>query len=336
MLKEALFYEKLGDNKVRCRLCRHNCILGDGKVGICGVRKNQGGVLYTLVYDYPVAINVDPIEKKPLYHFLPGSKALSIATVGCNFRCLFCQNYDISQAPKEGEIYGQTVPRETIVALAEKYRCASISYTYSEPTIFYEYAFEIAKLAKERGIKNNFVTNGYVEEEPLKEIAPYLDGANIDLKSFRKEFYAKIVGARLDQVLESIKLYFKLGIWIELTTLIIPGYNDDEAELRDIARFIREELAPYVPWHVSRFYPQYKMTHVPPTPVQKILRAWEIGKEEGLFYVYTGNIWDDRGSETVCPNCKRVVIRRSGFWVTENHVIGGNCEFCGSKIHGIF
>ena len=336
MMKEARFYEKLENNKVQCHLCRHNCIINEGKFGICGVRKNEKGVLYTLVYDYPVAIHVDPIEKKPLYHFLPGSRALSIATVGCNFRCKFCQNYDISQAPREGEIFGETVPRETVVALAERYRCESISYTYTEPTIFYEYAYDIAVLAKSKGIKNNFVTNGYIEEEPLREIAPYLDAANIDLKSFRKDFYAKIVGARLDQVLESIKLYFKLGIWIELTTLIIPGYNDTEEELRDIARFIKSELAEYVPWHVSRFYPHYKMSYIPPTPVKKVLRAREIGLEEGLLYVYTGNIPGDEGSDTYCPSCKRAVIKREGFWVVENRAKGGVCEYCGAQVHGIF
>ena len=336
MMKEARFYDKLENNRVQCHLCRHNCIINEGKFGICGVRKNEGGTLYTLVYEYPVAIHVDPIEKKPLYHFLPGSRALSIATVGCNFSCKFCQNYDISQAPKEGEIFGEHVSRETVVALAEKYRCESISYTYTEPTIFYDYAYEIAVLAKSKGIRNNFVTNGYIEEAPLREIAPYLDAANIDLKSFRKDFYAKVVGARLDQVLESIKLFFKLGIWIELTTLIIPGFNDSEEELCDIARFIKNELAEYVPWHVSRFYPHYKMSHTPPTPVKKVLRAREIGLEEGLLYVYTGNIPGDEGSDTHCPNCKRVVIRREGFWVLENHAKGGVCEYCGAKIHGIF
>ncbi len=336
MIKEAKFFEKLAGGKVKCFLCRHNCIIKEGSKGICGVRKNEGGTLYTLVYDYPVAVNVDPIEKKPLYHFLPGSRALSIATVGCNFSCKFCQNYDISQAPREGEIFGENVPRETVVALAERYRCESISYTYTEPTIFYEYAYDIAVLAKSKGIKNNFVTNGYIEEAPLKEIAPYLDAANIDLKSFRKGFYSKIVGARLDQVLESIILYFKLGIWIELTTLIIPGYNDGEEELRDIAKFIKNELAEYVPWHVSRFYPNYKMRNVLPTPEKEIKRAREIGLEEGLLYVYTGNIRSEEGDSTFCPSCKRRVIARSGFWVTENKVSDGTCSYCGARIHGIF
>ncbi|MGB9824917.1 MAG: AmmeMemoRadiSam system radical SAM enzyme [Candidatus Hydrothermia bacterium] len=336
MYKEARYYDKLENNAVRCFLCRHKCLIRDGQFGICHVRKNMGGTLHTLVYGYPCAINVDPIEKKPLYHFLPGSRALSISTVGCNFSCKFCQNYDISQTPKEGEIFGENVPPETVVLLAEKYRCESISYTYTEPTIFYEYAYDIAVLAKKAGIKNNFVTNGYISEKPLKDIAPYLDGANIDLKSFRKDFYSKIVGARLEEVLDSIKLYFKLGIWIELTTLIIPGYNDTEEELRDIARFIKNELAEYVPWHVSRFYPQYKMRHVPPTPEKKVLRAREIGLEEGLLYVYTGNIYSDEGNHTFCPVCKKRVISRTGFWVTENRAPGGICSYCGARIHGIF
>jgi len=336
MVKEAKFYEKLSDGRVRCFLCRHRCIINDGGAGICGVRRNNSGVLYTMVYDYPVALNVDPIEKKPLYHFLPGSRALSVAAVGCNFRCKFCQNFDISQAPKEGELFGDNVPRETIVSLAERYNCASISYTYTEPTVFYEYAFEIAKLAKEKGIKNNFVTNGYIEKEPLTEIAPYLDASNIDLKSFRKEFYAKVVGARLEEVLDSIKLYFRLGIWIELTTLVIPGYNDTEEELRDIARFIKNELGDYVPWHISRFYPSYKMSAVPPTPAKEVFRAREIGLEEGLLYVYTGNLPNDEGSKTLCPTCKKVVISRIGFRVLEDRVKDGKCEFCGGTVHGIF
>lgn len=336
MQKEAKFYEKLENRVVRCHLCRHHCLIREGKSGICGVRKNIDGILYTLVYSYPCAINVDPIEKKPLYHFLPGSKALSIATVGCNFSCRFCQNYDISQASKEGEIFGDNIPPETVVLLAQKYRCESISYTYTEPTIFYEYAYDIAVLAKKAGIKNNFVTNGYISEEPLKSIAPFLDGANIDLKSFRREFYSKVVGARLEEVLESIKTYFNLGIWIELTTLIIPGYNDSEDELRDIAKFIKNELAEYVPWHVSRFYPNYRMRNVPPTPERKVLRAREIGLEEGLLYVYTGNIYSEEGDDTYCPSCKKRIIARTGFWVTENRVQGSNCEFCGAKIHGIF
>lgn len=336
MHKEAKFYDKLDGKSVKCHLCRHHCLIRENQTGICGVRKNMGGTLYTLVYAYPCAIHVDPIEKKPLYHFLPGSKALSISTVGCNFSCKFCQNYDISQASKEGEIFGDNIPPETVILLAQKYRCESISYTYTEPTIFYEYAYDIAVLAHKAGIKNNFVTNGYIAEEPLKSIAPFLDGANIDLKSLRKEFYSKVVGARLEEVLRSIKTYFRLGIWIELTTLIIPGYNDSEEELRDIARFIKHELADYVPWHVSRFYPNYKMRNVPPTPERKVLRAREIGLEEGLLYVYTGNIYSDEGNHTYCPSCKKRIIARTGFWVTENRVHAGNCEFCGTRIHGVF
>ncbi|MCX5806379.1 MAG: AmmeMemoRadiSam system radical SAM enzyme [Proteobacteria bacterium] len=335
-MQEALFYDKLEGRKVQCRLCRHRCIIANGKRGICAVRENIQGILYSLVYNMPCSYHVDPIEKKPLFHCFPGSKAFSIATAGCNFQCLHCQNHEISQAPKDGEnISGQIMTPEQVVELALQTGCRNISYTYTEPTIFYEYAFDIAKLAKEKGICNSFVTNGYIEEEPLVAIRPYLDAANIDLKGFSETFYRKICGAKLSRVLDSIKLYKKLGIWIEITTLIIPGHNDSEAELKAIAQFIKKELGAETPWHVSAFYPTYKLLDAPGTPPKALHRAREIGLEEGLRYVYEGNIPGSEGENTYCYNCRRPVILRYGFSISDYHIKDSACQFCGAVIDGI-
>jgi len=335
-MKPASFYEKLEDNRVRCRLCRHNCIIAEGKRGFCSVRENRDGILYSLVYGYPCSYHVDPIEKKPLFHFFPGSKAFSIATVGCNFRCLHCQNYEISQMPQEEKrIVGERILPEDVVDMAEKSGCRSISYTYTEPTVFYEYAFDIAKLAKTRGIYNNFVTNGYIEEEPLKAIRPYLDGANIDLKGFDKDFYKRQCKAELQGVIDTIKLYKSLGIWIEITTLIIPGYNDGEDELKAIARFIKDETGVETPWHVSAFYPTYKCLDAKRTPAKTLKRTREIGMETGLRYVYEGNIPGSDGENTYCYNCKRPIIKRFGYTILEYNLKEGACIFCNTKIDGI-
>ncbi len=333
----AKFWEKWKDNKVKCTLCPHNCIIKDGQAGICGVRVNKGGTLYTLVYDRIVAANVDPIEKKPLFHVLPGSKIFSIATVGCNLRCKNCQNYSISQYPilHNGEVTGEYVTPELIVESALKYNCESIAYTYTEPTIFYELAYDTAKLAHGKGLLNFFITNGYINREPLEEILPYLDGANVDLKSFRDETYRRIASARLQPVLDTIKFLYEKGKWVEVTTLIIPEVNDSEEELRDIAKFIKS-VSPDIPWHLSAFYPAYKMLNVPPTPPEKIQRAREIGLEEGLKFVYSGNLWGDPGENTYCPNCGHIVIGRVGYRITEINLRGNKCIFCGTEIPGIF
>ena len=332
---EARFYTALEDGRVRCYLCSHRCVIGEGKRGICGVRENRGGKLYTLVYGKAIAYHVDPIEKKPLYHFLPGTKSYSIATVGCNFRCLHCQNWEISQAPREkGEIPGLDLPPEEVVRQAEQYGCASISYTYTEPTIFAEYAVDCAKLAQEKGIKNVFVTNGYITPEALREVAPYIDAANIDLKGFTEEFYREVCGAKLKPVLESIRLYKKLGVWIEVTTLIIPGYNDDEEQLRGIARFIRS-VGEEVPWHVTRFHPDYRLMDAQPTPLETLRRAREIGKEEGLLYIYIGNVLGE-GENTYCYSCGELLIERYGFDILKYRVEKGRCPSCGAEIHGLW
>jgi len=332
MMKEAMLYTKLKDDLVRCQLCAHRCTIKPHRVGICGVRRNEEGTLYTLVYAKAVAVHVDPIEKKPLYHFLPGSASFSIATIGCNFRCLFCQNADISQASKGGG-WGYPVrdfPPEEVVAGAKRYKCASIAYTYTEPTIFFEYAYDTALLAHQEGIKNIFVTNGYMTEEALEAIEPYLDAANVDLKSFNPQFYRRIVGARLEPVLETIERMHEMRVWVEVTTLIIPGQNDGEEELREIARFIAG-IDVKMPWHISRFVPHYKMRNIPFTPVETIHRATEIGHEEGLRYVYAGNVPGDPHENSYCPHCGQMVIRRLGYH-THSELKGRACPSCGEEL----
>ncbi|GBE17498.1 pyruvate formate-lyase 1-activating enzyme [archaeon BMS3Abin16] len=335
-MKEAMFYSKLEGKKVKCALCNHRCTISAGKRGICGVRENREGVLYTLVYGRAVSVNIDPIEKKPLFNFYPGTTAYSLATVGCNFRCLHCQNWEISQAPKEssGDIIGRELMPDDIVREALEYGCKSIAYTYTEPTIFYEYAYDTAVLAQKKGIKNVFVTNGYITEEALREIAPYLDAANIDLKAFTNEFYKKVCGARLQPVLDNIKLYKELGIWVEVTTLLIPGHNDSKEELREIAEFIAE-VGKEIPWHVTAFYPTYKLLDTPPTPVETLRMARKIGMEAGLKYVYEGNIPGEGGENTYCPKCGETLIRRFGFGILENKIKENKCPACGSEADGI-
>jgi pyruvate formate lyase activating enzyme len=286
-MKEALLYKKLGGSKVQCNACNHRCVISDEKRGICGVRENQNGKLYSLVYGRIIAEHIDPIEKKPLYHFLSGTFSLSFATNGCNFRCLHCQNADISQ---NREILGEDKTPEQIVQDALDGKCPSISYTYTEPTVFIEFALDCMKLAHKKGLKNIWVSNGYMTKETLDLVGPYLDAVNIDLKAFTEEFYRDVCGVRLKPVLENLKEFVKRKIHLEITTLIIPGKNDSEKELQGIAEFIKKELGADIPWHVSRFFPQYKLSDVPPTPVEKIYQAVEIGKKAGLKYVHPGNV----------------------------------------------
>jgi pyruvate formate lyase activating enzyme len=334
-MKEAMLYEKLSDGRVRCNLCAHRCTIADGKRGVCQVRENEGGALYTLVYGHTISQNVDPVEKKPLQHFYPGTTAYSIATPGCNFRCQWCQNASISQMVREQHtIMGSKASPEQIVAAAQRTGCRSIAYTYTEPTIFFEYSYDIARLAHEAGIANIYVTNGYMTEEMLETFASYLDAANVDLKAFRDETYRKYTGARLQPVLDSLKVMKRLSIWVEVTTLVIPTINDSEEELRDAARFVAQELDVETPWHISRFHPTYKMTNVPPTPVSTLRRAQEIGLEEGLRYVYVGNVPGE--ANTLCHECGRLLIRRSGYWILENNIqAGGSCPDCGAIVAGV-
>ncbi|GAK51807.1 pyruvate-formate lyase-activating enzyme [Candidatus Moduliflexus flocculans] len=336
-MKEAMLYRQEKNAGVICQLCSHRCAISDGSAGICGVRVNENGTLYTLVYDKIVAQHVDPIEKKPLYHVLPGSLSYSIATVGCNFRCLNCQNYEISQIPGRHSraIPGVPITPEEIVNAALRNRCQSIAYTYTEPTIYFELAYETARLAKRKGLKNLFVTNGYMTAEALETIQPYLDAANVDLKGFNEPKYRKVCGGTLELVKETIRRMNDLGVWVEVTTLVIPTHNDSETELRAIAEFIAS-VNPAIPWHVSAFHPQYKMAHIPQTSPGIIYRAVDIGKEVGLWHVYSGNLRSDETSTTLCHHCGTPLIRRSGFFVVENAVAQGQCPNCDAPVGGIF
>ncbi|GBD93355.1 4-hydroxyphenylacetate decarboxylase activating enzyme [bacterium BMS3Abin05] len=340
----AMFWNPIGNKAVRCHLCQHRCRIPEGRMGVCSVRGNIDGRLYTFVYEKAVAVHVDPIEKKPLFHVFPGSRAFSVATVGCNFRCRFCQNWDISQLNtfrksshdvKPSDFPGEYLPANRIVELAVSYGCDSIAYTYTEPTVYYEYAYDTAKIAHENRILNLFITNGYITPEALEHISPYLDAANVDLKGFHPEFYKKKIGARLDRLLESLKAYKRLGIWLEVTTLVVPGYDDDPSNFYEIARFIRDELGPETPWHISRFFPNYKMKEVPSTDLKILKKARKIGLEEGLRYVYSGNVPGDEGENTYCYDCGKLLIRRFGFEVVENHLINGKCPRCSAPIDGI-
>jgi pyruvate formate lyase activating enzyme len=335
---EAYLYEPLEDGKVKCNLCSHRCVIKDGRRGLCSVRENQAGKLHTLVYGKVIARHVDPIEKKPLFHFLPGSLSYSIATVGCNFRCKFCQNADIAQMPGDhkGIVMGDTVTPAEMVAAAAKVGCRSISYTYTEPTVFFELAYDTARIAHERGIRNVFVTNGYMTAEALEMINPYLDAANVDLKAFTETYYKDLCGARLKHVRATLKRMKDCGIFVEITTLIVPGLNDDSAELKALAVFIAHDLGTDTPWHISRFHPTYKLTDRPPTPVQTLLKAREIGMQAGLKYVYTGNVPGDTGENTFCPGCGEMVIERWGFQVGNMRIKDGQCSQCGTGIDGVW
>jgi pyruvate formate lyase activating enzyme len=333
-MKEAMLYEKLADSKVRCYLCCQRCTISPGKRGICAVRENRDGVLYTLVYGKVIARHIDPIEKKPLFHFYPGSRSYSIATVGCNFRCLHCQNYEISQYPKQHpDIPGEDMTPEQVVREAEITGCKSISYTYTEPTIFMEFAYDCARLAHEKGIKNVFVSNGYTSPEAVRLIAPYLDANNIDLKG-DDNFYKKVAGARLQPVLDTIRLMKELGVWVEITTLIIPNYNDSEEFLKWTAEFIKS-IDPAMPWHVTQFYPTYKLTDQPRTPIKTLTTARDIGLKAGLKYVYEGNVPGEGGENTYCPSCGELLIERFGFSLTKIKMKDSKCSKCGAQIEGI-
>jgi pyruvate formate lyase activating enzyme len=335
-MREALFYTVREGTTVDCSLCRHRCVIAQGKRGLCGVRENREGTLYSLVYGLPCAYHVDPIEKKPFYHFLPGSRAFSIATAGCNFQCLHCQNHEISQLPRTcASIKGDSMEPSDVVAMAVKAGCKSISFTYTEPTMFYEYALDTAKGAKEQGLFTNFVTNGYIEDEPLRTIKPFLDGANIDLKAFSDAFYRNVCKAELSKVLSTIRAYKSLNIWIEITTLVIPGHNDSDDELRAIARFIRDDLGPETPWHVSAFYPTYKLLDAHRTPPETLIKARDIGLGEGLRYVYVGNIPGSDGEQTVCYGCGKTIIKRYGYTILAYNLEKGRCAFCGAVIDGV-
>jgi len=331
-LKLAKYWIKKGKN-IQCQLCPNNCIIPEGKIGNCKVRKNIKGKLYSLVYGKPCSVAVDPIEKKPQYHFLPGTTAFSIGTPGCNMHCKFCQNYEISQANPEDIPSAMMMP-EDVIKNAIKSGCRSVAYTYTEPTIFYEYVEDCAKLAHKKGLKNIFVTNGYINEKPLLDILPLIDGFHVDLKGFREDYYKNICFAKLEPVLNTLKILKKNNRWFEIINLVVTGLNDDLNVIKEMCSWIKKGLGPDTVVHFSRFYPCYKLSDLEPTPIETLEKAADIAKKEGLKYVYIGNVPQE--DNTICPKCKKIVIRRKYFDILENNMIDGKCKFCKEKIPGVW
>ena len=333
--KEALYYKKIDKNTVMCILCPHQCILKDGDRSFCRVREPKEGKLYTLVYEFPCSIHVDPIEKKPIYHMLPGSKSISIATAGCNLRCKFCQNWQISQEYPENTT-NTYLSSHDVIKLTRKRHCRSIAYTYSEPIVFYEYMLDTAKLAKAHNIKNIWVTAGYINPTPLGELCGVIDAANIDLKGFDDKYLQEVCGERLKPLLDTIKMTREKGVWVEITNLVVPTLNDDPDMIRKMCAWIKENLGRDTPLHFSRFWPMYKLKNLPPTPLATLKNAKKIAEDVGLNYVYMGNVPEVQASDTHCPHCKKVLIHRVGYFVLENNIVNSKCKFCGHKIAGIW
>jgi len=332
---DAMMWAPADGQSVRCELCGHQCVIAAGKYGVCRVRQNVAGALKSMNYSAVVALNADPIEKKPLFHFLPGTSSLSVAAAGCNFQCEFCQNWQISQSPRMGSTRtGQAVSPEQIVAAAKNYDCQSISYTYTEPTVFFELAYEAAAMASEQGIRNCFVSNGYMTPLAVEKIAPVLDAINVDLKAFSDATYRRVMKASLGPVLECLQALVAAGVWVEVTTLVVPGMNDSPDELWEIAEFISQQLGPGVPWHVSRFHGDYKMTDRPATPLGTLETACRIAGDAGLRYVYCGNVPGKADESTYCPACGELLIERRGFSVGKIKLAGGACPQCGEGIEG--
>lgn len=332
----ASFWQAVKDNVVQCLLCPRKCVLGAGQRGICTVRINKAGSLYTLGYGNPVALHIDPIEKKPFFHVLPGKNAFSLAVAGCNMRCLFCQNWQISQS-KPDETTNYDMSPADIVDKAKESDCPFVVYTYTEPTVFYEYMLDIAKLARAKGLKNGMHSCGYINPQPLKELLQYMDAVNVDIKGFSNEFYQKMATmAELGPVLETLKTIKQEGVWLELTNLVIPGQNDAPDEIKQMCVWIRDNLGDEVPLHFSRFMPSFKLQNLPPTPISKLEQAYRIAKEAGLKYVYIGNVPGHPQEDTYCPKCKKLLVDRTGYQIMENNIKDGKCLFCGEKIAGIW
>ncbi len=329
----AEYWDAIEDNAVICKLCPRKCVIPNGYSGDCRARVNIGGVLRTVVYGKAVAIHVDPIEKKPLFHFYPKSKAFSIATAGCNLKCIFCQNWEISQAKPEKARYINLSP-EQIVEEALSSGCKSIAYTYTEPTIFFEYMRDTAKLAKSRGLKNVYITCGYIEEKPLRELCKYIDAANVDLKGFSKQFYSEYTTGKLNPVLNTFKILKEEGVWTELTNLIIPGANDSPQDISNLCKWVVTEIGTDMPVHFSRFFPNYKIMDRPPTPISTLNMAVKIAKSFGIKYIYAGNVAGSKYESTYCPNCGKKLIERSGYYIGDINIKNGKCKFCGAKIPG--
>jgi pyruvate formate lyase activating enzyme len=332
---EARYYERLGGKEIRCLLCPRECRVGDGGRGACKVRENRDGTYRTLVYGHACAVHLDPIEKKPFFHVLPGTQALSLSTVGCNLSCKFCQNWQISQSRPE-DVETREMPPAQIVAQAVSLRAPSIAYTYGEPVVFIEYMQDIAKLGREKGLRSVVVSNGYIRKEPLLDLCRLVDAIKIDLKAFEEPYYRDICGGTLQPVLDTILTIHSQKVWLELVYLVVPTLNDNAAKIRDMARWISANLGPDVPLHFSRFFPQYRLENLPPTPVSTLDQAYEICREEGLHYVYVGNVPGHKAENTYCPNCSRRIITRGGYRLENLDVKNGKCRFCGYAIAGIW
>ncbi len=332
----ALYWEKLESDKVKCHLCPRGCVIPEGARGFCGVRTNIGGELFTIGYNDPVAVHIDPIEKKPFFHVLPGTGALSIAVAGCNMRCIFCQNWTISQSRPDETMNYYLTPHQ-VVALAKKYHTPSVVFTYTEPTVFYEYMLDIAKQAKKEGLFVGMHTCGYINPEPLKGLLRYMDFVNVDLKSFSEEFYNEMgQGAHLQPVLNTLKTIKNAGVHLEITYLVIPTKNDSPQMIKEMCEWVKDNLGKDTPLHFSRFFPQYKLTNLPPTPVETLKKAYKIARQVGLEYVYIGNVPGIKQESTFCPHCGKILIRRVGYTVLENNIEDGRCKFCGQKVPGVW
>jgi len=333
--QKALYYKKLPKNKVKCLLCPRGCIVGKDKKGFCRVRENRKGEYYTLVHSNPCAVHIDPIEKKPLFHFLPGTAALSIATAGCNFTCKNCQNWDISQAYPENT-FNILLSPDKIVELALENNAPTIAYTYTEPTVFFEYMSDTCRRARKKNVRNIYHSNGYINQEPLLDLIPYLDAANIDLKAYSDAFYQEITGGTLSPVLKTLKTLKSKGVWLEITNLVIPSKNDEASLIKELCLWVKEELGDDVPLHFSRFYPQYKLQNLPPTPVSTLKKAADIARNVGIHYVYIGNVPGIPEESTYCPHCNKVVIERIGYEIKSINIKKGKCGFCGTTIPGVW
>lgn len=334
-LVEARYYEKLPHRKIRCLLCPRECVIDDQERGYCGVRENRGGVYYTLVHSRPCTAHVDPIEKKPLFHFLPGTLAFSIATVGCNVECKFCQNWQISQVRPE-QVDNLNMPPRRVADLARQNSCHSIAYTYTEPTIFTEYMYDCASAGGRQGVKSVMISNGYINRKPITDLCNVLDAVKIDLKAFTEKFYRDLVAGELKPVLDTLVTLKERGKWTEIVYLVIPTHNDDPNELKKMCKWIVNELGPDTPIHFTRFYPQYRLKNLPPTPVSTLVKARDIAQQAGIHYCYVGNVPGHEGENTICPECGRTVIKRIGFTILKNELKNGKCPECGHEIPGVW
>jgi pyruvate formate lyase activating enzyme len=334
--REAMFYEKVGEGAVRCKICFRECVIPEGKRGFCRNKENRGGILYNIVYGRPSAVHIDPIEKEPQLHMLPGSEILCIGTAGCNFRCRFCHNWHLSQQSIEEMGYWYNLPPEEVVRIALERKIPTISFTYNDPIAFYEYVYDVAKLAKKNGLRVLWHSNGSLNPEPLRELLKYTDAVTIDLKGFTPQFYKNASSAKLEPVLRTLRIIKEEGVWVEIVNLVIPTMNDDPDDIRKMCIWIKENLGKEVPLHFSRFFPAYRLRKLPPTPIETLEMAYRVAKEVGLDYVTIGNLPGHPKNSTFCPKCEKTLIHRIHFQVLKNNIKDGKCRFCSHPIPGIW